>query len=62
VEEIGEAELRRSMLAIHLDAVAEEISEVAKLPGSDPGRIERLYQLSRRRQALQEAQKPGAKP
>jgi DNA primase len=60
-EEIGPSELRRSMIAIHLDAVAEEISQAANLPASDPSRMERLYALTRKRQTLQEAQKPGAK-
>jgi len=61
VEEIGPFELRRSMTAIHLDAVAEEIDRVAKLPGTDPTRMDRLYELSRKRQSLQEAQKPQPK-
>jgi DNA primase len=62
VEEIGESDLRRSLRAIHVDAVKEEMDEVARLPGSDPSRMERLYDLSRRLQALLEAQKPGSKP
>jgi DNA primase len=61
VEEIGEPDLRRSLRTIQLDAVTEEIAEVAKLPGSDPSRVERLYDLSRRQQALLEAQKPDSK-
>lgn len=58
-EETGEQELRRAMAGIHLDAVAEEIARVAKLPASDPDRMGRLYDLSRKQQALLEAQKPG---
>jgi DNA primase len=68
IEEIGDAELRRAMNEIHLDAVAEDIERTAKLPASDPGRVERLYELSRKQQALlqqkkalQQAQKPAAK-
>jgi DNA primase len=61
VEEIGPDAVRRSMTSIHLDAIAEEIDRVGKLPGTDPTRMERLYELSRKRQALQEAQKPQAK-
>jgi DNA primase len=60
-EEIGDPELRRAMTGIQLDSVAEEIARVAKLPASDPGRVELLYKLSRRQQALLEAQKPGTK-
>ncbi len=61
-EEIGGPEVRRAMSGIHLDAVAGEITRVAQLPASDPDRMERLYELSRRQQALLQAQKPGAKP
>jgi DNA primase len=61
IEEIGEREVRRAMAGIHLDALAGEIDRVAKLPATDPGRMELLYQLSRRQQALLEAQKPAGK-
>jgi DNA primase len=54
VEEIAEGDLKRAMCGIQLDAVAEEIARAEKLPRSDPARIERLYQLSRRQQALQQ--------
>ncbi len=60
-EEIGEWELRRAMRGIQLDAVAEEIARVAKLPASDPTRQEQLYSLSRKQQALLAAQKAGPK-
>jgi DNA primase len=53
VEEFGEQELRRAMIGIHLDAVREEIEQAARLPQSDPSRMERLYELSKRQQALQ---------
>jgi DNA primase len=61
IEEIGAPDLRRAMTGIHLDAVAAEIEQVARLPQSDPSRGERLYELSRRQQALLEAQKQAAK-
>lgn len=61
VEEFGVAVLRRAMTEIYLDAIATEIERVGKLPATDPGKTERLYELSRRRQALQEAQKPQPK-
>lgn len=61
IEEIGEPDLRRAMTGIHLDAVAGEIDRVARLPQTDPTRVERLYELSRRQQALLEAQKQAAK-
>ena len=61
VEEIGEPEIRRSMIAIHLDAVAGEFARATQLPATDPAKQERLYELSRRQKALLEAQKPGAK-
>jgi DNA primase len=60
VEEIGERALRRSMNEIHVDALAEEIARVSQLPASDPGRQERLYDLSRRQFALLKAQKAGS--
>jgi DNA primase len=61
VEEISAPELRRSMAEIHIDTLAEEIARVGKLPASEPGKVERLYELSRKQQALLKAQKPGAK-
>ena len=54
VEEIAQGDIKRAMCGIQLDAVAEEIARVEKLPQGDPARIERLYQLSRRQQALQQ--------
>jgi DNA primase len=54
VQDAGEEELRRAMVGIHLDAVAGEIERVAQLPATDPARTERLYELSRRQQALQQ--------
>lgn len=55
VEDIGPADIRKAMLTIHLDAVANEISRVSGLPASDPDRMPRLYELSRKQQALQQA-------
>ena len=52
VQDFGEGELRRAMVGIHLDAVAGEIEQAAKLPHTDPARTERLYELTRRQQAL----------
>jgi DNA primase len=52
VEDFGERELQKAMVGIHLDAVASEIEQVAKLPQTDPSRTERLYELTRRQQAL----------
>ncbi|HZY16429.1 MAG TPA: hypothetical protein VFE74_07360, partial [Ramlibacter sp.] len=53
VEDIGRGDLERAMNGIHLDAVAEEIAAVARLPATDPSRMERLYELTRRQRALQ---------
>jgi DNA primase len=61
VEDVGDADLRRAMTGIHLDAVAEEMGRVTRLPQTDPGKMERLYELSRRQKALLELQKPGPK-
>jgi DNA primase len=44
--------VRAAMRGIHLDSVAEEIARVSQLPLSDPARKERLYELSRRQQAI----------
>ncbi|GAB3761500.1 hypothetical protein GCM10028796_11800 [Ramlibacter monticola] len=52
VQDFGEGELRRAMVGIHLDAVAGEIEQAARLPQTDPSRTERLYELTRRQQAL----------
>lgn len=60
-EEIGAWDLRRAMIGIHLDAVAEEIARVARLPATEPTRMEQLYSLTRRQQALQQAQITGPK-
>jgi DNA primase len=62
VQDVGDSDLRRAMTGIHLDAVAEEMGRVTKLPPTDPGKMERLYALTRRQKALLEQQKPGAKP
>lgn len=59
-EEIGERELRRAMTGIHLDAVREEIAQANQLPATDPGKMDLLYRLSRKQQALLQTQKPGS--
>ena len=61
VADFGEEDLRRAMVGIHLDAVALEIEQVARLPQSDPSRTEQLYELTRRQQALlQQSRTPAA--
>jgi DNA primase len=62
LEEVTEADLRRAMNGIHLDAVAAEIDRVTRLPQTDPEKIPQLYALSRKQKALLQAQKPPAKP
>jgi DNA primase len=54
VEEIVAADVRRAMNGIQLDALADEMARVAALPQSDPTKLERLYDISRRQQALQQ--------
>jgi DNA primase len=54
VQEIAEPEVRRAMNGIQLDALTEEMAQVAALPTSDPGKLQRLYDISRRQQALQQ--------
>jgi DNA primase len=51
-DEIEIPQVRAAMRGIHLDSVAEEIARVSQLPLSDPARKERLYELSRRQQAI----------
>ena len=51
-EEISVEDVLRLVRGIHLEAVAAEIAEADRLPRSDPGRNERLLELSRRQQAL----------
>ena len=62
VEDVGDGDLRRAMTGIHLDAVAAELERVTRLPQTDPGKMERLYALTRRQKALLEQQKPGPRP
>ncbi len=54
VEDIdtSERDLRLSMVEIHLDLVAAAIEEASRLPQTDPTRVERLLELSRRQQQL----------
>jgi DNA primase len=61
VEEVGESALRRAITEIQIDALEGQISQVLKLPASDPSRQERMYELSRRQFALLKAQKTGTK-
>ncbi|ROZ66517.1 DNA primase [Ramlibacter sp. WS9] len=51
-DEIGVVQVRSAMQGIHLDAIREEIAQASQMPLSDPARQERLYELSRRQQAL----------
>jgi DNA primase len=55
VEEIGIEQVFGSIRGIRLDAIAEEIAQVNKLPATDPAKSERLYELSRRQMALMQA-------
>lgn len=59
-EEIGERELRRAMTGIHLDAVKAELERASQLPATDAGKMDLLYRLSRKQQALLAAQKPAS--
>ncbi|TFZ08680.1 DNA primase [Ramlibacter humi] len=54
VEDVDTAEqdLGRSMLEIHLDLTASAIDEANRLPQSDPGRVDRLRELSLRQKDL----------
>jgi DNA primase len=52
IEEIGVPELKKAMRGIHLDAVAGEISRADQLPRTDPTRLERLLELSKKQQML----------
>ncbi|TFZ00442.1 DNA primase [Ramlibacter henchirensis] len=45
-------DLRLSMLEIHLDVVGAAIEQASQVPQSDPSRVDRLLELSRRQQAL----------
>jgi DNA primase len=62
VEDVPDGDLKKAMNGIHLDAVAEELARVTKLPQTDPGKMERLYELTRRQKALLDQQKPAPKP
>jgi DNA primase len=45
--------LKRTMTRLHLGVIEEEIAQANQMPMSDPGRLERLKELSRRQKALQ---------
>lgn len=47
-----EQDLRSTMKRLHLGVLEEEISTAHQLPMSDPARVERLKELSRRQQAV----------
>ena len=57
IQELGEFDLRRLITAIQLDAIADEIGKVSKLSPTEPDRMERLYELSRKQKALLESQR-----
>jgi len=48
-----EEDLRRTMKRLHLGLIEEEIAAANQLPMSDPNRVERLKELSRRQMAIQ---------
>jgi DNA primase len=52
-------DLKRTMKRLHLGVIEEEIAVANQLPMSDPNRVERLKELSRRQMAVQN-QKLGA--
>jgi DNA primase len=54
VQDIDAADVRRAMNGIQLDALNDQMARVASLPPSDPTKLEQLYELSRRQQALQQ--------
>ena len=48
-----EEDLKRTMKRLHLGVIEEEIAAANQLPMSDPNRVERLKELSRRQMAVQ---------
>jgi len=52
VEEIAIEHVYGALRGIRLDAIAEEIAQIDKLPASDPSKKDRLYELSRRQMQL----------
>ncbi len=54
VEEMGDMDIRRAAYGLQQHALNEEMARVSALPASDPGKHERLLELSRRNQALQQ--------
>ncbi len=51
--ETPEDDLKKTMTRLHLGVIEEEIALANQLPMSDPGRLERLKELSRRQMAVQ---------
>jgi DNA primase len=60
-KETPEEDVRRTMTRLHLGVIEEEIAAANQLPMSDPNRVERLKELSRRQMAVL-SQKQGARP
>ncbi len=56
--ETPEQDLRKTMKRLHLGVIEEEIAAAHQLPMSDPNRVERLKDLSRRQMAMM-SQDPG---
>lgn len=59
--ETPEEDLRKTMKRLHLGVIEEEIQAANQLPMSDPNRVDRLKELSRRQMAVMN-QKSGAVP
>ena len=60
--ETPEEDLKKTMTRLHLGVIEEEIAIAHQLPMSDPGRLERLKELSRRQMAVQQSQRSGSAP
>ena len=58
--ETPEDDLRKTMTRLHLGVIEEEIAAANQLPMSDPLRVERLMELSRRQKAVQERKASSA--
>ena len=59
--ETPEEDVRRTMTRLHLGVIEEEIAAANQMPMSDPARVERLKELSRRQMAVL-SQKPVPRP
>ena len=58
--ETPEDDLRKTMTRLHLGVIEEEIAAANQLPMSDPLRVERLMELSRKQKAVQERKTSSA--